>query len=115
MNRNAVGTNGFPGRLLNIVGVQIRIVGQKILCSHPRAQQVQDHRHRIFVSGTQQVGKFKIIIRQQNVGEVLNEVDQRAVIECSLAHSPIEIDAFQNILQRIRIGIFYGSQSFVQT
>ena len=71
--------------------------------------------NRIFVGGTQQVGEFKIIIRQQNVGEVLNEVDQRAVIECSLAHSPIEIDAFQNILQRIRIGIFYGSQSFVQT
>ena len=32
---------------LNIVGFQIGIIGQKILCRHSRSQQVQNHRHRI--------------------------------------------------------------------
>ena len=45
---------------------------------------------------------------------MLDEVDQCAVIQSSLADSPIEVDALENILKCIRIGIFHRRQSLVQ-
>ena len=45
---------------------------------------------------------------------MLDEVDQCAVVERSLTDSPIEVNAFQNILKRIRIGILHRRQSLVQ-
>jgi hypothetical protein len=88
--------------------------GRRIELAAFLASTVSEVLDQIFVSGTQQVGEFEIIIRQQDVGEVLDDVDQRAVVERSLTNSPVEVDALQNILKRVWIRILHRRQSFVQ-
>jgi len=45
---------------------------------------------------------------------VLYEFNQRAVVQGPLADFTVEIDALQNVLERVRVGVLDGGESFVQ-
>ena len=68
----------------------------------------------VFVGGTQQVGELEVIVAQRDVVEVLDELDQGAVIQRPLADLAIEVDALENVLQRVRVGVFDGGEGLVQ-
>ena len=45
---------------------------------------------------------------------MLDELDQGAVVQGPLADPAVEVDALQNVLKRVRVGVFDGSECLVQ-
>ena len=70
---------------------------------------------QVFVRGSQQVWELEVIVAQGQVVEVLDELDQGAVIQGPLADPAIEVDAFENVLEGVRVGVFDGGEGLVQT
>ena len=68
----------------------------------------------VFVCGSQEVRELEVIVAKRDVGEVLDEFDQSAVIQGPLADLAVEVDAFENVLERVRVGVFDGGQGLVQ-
>ena len=68
----------------------------------------------VFVSGPEQVGELEVIVAQGDAVEVQDELDQSAVIHRPLADLAVEVDAFEDILESVRVGVLYGSQCLVQ-
>ena len=60
------------------------------------------------VGRSQEIGKLEVVVLEGDLLEVLDEVDQRVVIQCVLADLAIEVDVAQHILQRIGVGFFQG-------
>ena len=46
---------------------------------------------------------------------MLDELDQGAVIQGPLADPAIEVDALENVLEGVRVGVFDGGEGLVQT
>ena len=68
-----------------------------------------------FIGGTEQIREFEIIIPQRDLLEVLDEVDQRVVIQRVLADLAVEVDgALEHILQGIGVFFFQGLQRLVE-
>ena len=68
----------------------------------------------VFVGGSQQVRELEVVVAQRDVVEVLDELDQRAVIQGPLADPAVEVDALENVLERVRVGVFDGGEGLVQ-
>ena len=69
---------------------------------------------KVFIGSTQQVRKLEIVVAQWDVGEVLDELDECAVVQGPLANPAVEIDSLEDILERVRVGVFDGSKGLVQ-
>lgn len=68
----------------------------------------------VVVGGSQQVGELEVVVAQRDAIEVLDEFDQGAVIHHPLADPAVEVDPLENILQRVRVGVFDSGKSLVQ-
>ena len=66
------------------------------------------------VGRTEQVRELEVRIAQRDLLEVLDEVDQRVVVERVLADLLVEVDVLEHILQRVRIGFFQRFERLVQ-
>ena len=77
-------------------------------------RRIREELDQVFVCRAQQVGKFEVLVAQRNFFKVLHEVDQRVVVERTLADLAVEVDVFQHVLQRIDVGIFNRFQRLVQ-
>ena len=67
------------------------------------------------VGGAQQVGEFKVFVFERDFVEVLDEVDERVVVQRVLADFAVEVDgAFEHVLQGIGVVVFERLQRFVE-
>ena len=93
---------------------ELRELALKRLSPLPSPAALREELDQVFVCRAQQVGKFEILVAQRNFFKVLHEVDQRVVVERTLADLAVEVDVFQHVLQRIDVGIFNRFQRLVQ-
>ena len=68
----------------------------------------------VLVGRTEQVGELEVVVAERDVVEVLDERDQGAVVHRPLADLAVEVDPLENVLQRVRVGVFDGGQGLVQ-
>ena len=70
---------------------------------------------QVFVSRAQQVGKLEVVVRQRDAVEVINEVNQRRVVDRLLADFGVVVDSLEHVFKRRQVCFFDGSEGFVET
>ena len=66
------------------------------------------------IGSAEQVRELEVLVTQGDLFEVLDEIGQGIVIQRALTDLLVEVDALEDVLQRVDIVVFDGLQCLVQ-